>query len=245
MELAVSSMSYEQRKNRQNEKYKLFLSWIVSHHYTTSSVIGKLLGLVNPRKFVRALIDKKLIRKVNCDVIKEDLYILTKAGKMRAYECSAYAEFYSLDPKRVNFSLVKHNLGLQVFLLDVLGERHSFTTDKFLDFTEKRKLPDAIVQLECGALAVEIERFQKSKSRIFQALYNHSLAIGKYRYYDKVTYVFPTESLCETYRKLLEIDGWPIYVWSKRNRKHQKSENVFNCPEKLKSRFEFVIHQGY
>lgn len=226
-------------KSRHEEKRLEILRWLSYFHYSTADILCSLLGIKNKNIFSK-LQKANLIKSVKTDAIYHDLWMLTRLGLEIAREFVPEAARYSLDGSRISPRLVRHNLSLQMYLIAQGEKVTKITPEKCLNFPEVNKLPDALVQVDGRRVALEIERNHKSDSRIYMALYGHALAIGKYNYYDVVTYVFPTDSLKFKYLKLFNCDEWPLYEYVEYRRRYEKRPDTWMIPPDIGQRFNFI-----
>lgn len=233
-EIGRSAMS------RHTEKRHMIVEWLSIFHYSTPQVLLAMLGVKNKQIF-STLKKSGFLRVVKTDMVAGDLLMLERQGFDYAKVNFESSIKYSGNPRSINHSLVKHELSLQLYAIRNRDELQDIQPARLLDYTARAKLPDCIATFSGHKLAIEIERFHKSKSRIYQAFYNHALAIGKMRYYDTVVYVFPTQNLCNLYSSLFAEEEWPVYQYSQKSRRYILTEETYSASDKMRLRFRFEI----
>lgn len=229
-------------KPRNEEKKLEILRWLACFHYSTADILCDLLGIKNKNIFYR-MSKSKMIRSVKTDVLNKDLWMLTSVGLSLAREIAPEAARYSLDPNRIATRLVRHNLSLQIYIIENAESITKITPEKCLDFPNISKLPDAIIVQNGSIVAVEIERHHKSDSRVYMGLYEHALAIGKYRYYDVVNYVFPTEALKNKYLRLFNSPTWPLYEYNEARKRFVEKPVPWEIPKNIGLKFNFITSE--
>jgi hypothetical protein len=237
-------------KERNREYKHTIVSWLSLFQYSTSAILLALIEKPKHTKLIPSLKKTGWLQVVKTDVIGQDLLMLSKVGYAYAMENFDTAVRYQKDVKRVNHQHIRHELTLQKYALTRRGDFVDIVPAKFLDYSSnRRKIPDAVMRVKSkessSKEALEIERWHKSVPLIYQSFYNQSLAIGRMRYYDNVTYVFPTTALMKNYQEKFNTLEWPVYEFDQKSRKMKMSDNAFNCPEVLRSRFTFTTFDFY
>lgn len=239
----VKNAAIAREKGRDNQHKVAF--WITVFQYSTRPLLLEYLQRKN-RNIFGSLKAKRWIKGVDTDVIKEELLILDSTGISYSREQFPESVRYQKHASRINHVHVRHELTLQKYILSRIADFSDFKPAKLLDYSDnKRKIPDAVALTKSGKEAIEIERFHKSNQLVFQAFHNHAVAITKMRFYDYVTYVFPNQQLCDNYREKFNQEEWPVYFFDPTSRTYKRADRPFICPEKLRSRFEFVTMEFY
>ena len=239
----IENAASAREKGRDNQHRIAY--WITLFQYSTRSILLQYLGRKN-RNIFSSLQKKDWIFPIKTDVVKEEILVLGKAGFSYSREQFPESVKYPRHYARLNHLHIRHELTLQQYILSRVDEFSSFVPARLLDYSDnKRKIPDAIVGVEEGKEAIEIERWHKSNQLIFQGFHNHAVAIMKMRYYDVVTYVFPTEQLRKNYQEKFNQDEWPVYHFDPVSRVYKKADRPFICPEKLRTRFRFITMDFY
>jgi len=217
--------------------------WLSLFQYSTRSLLVDYLG--NKDKCVlRRLINNQFLQLIDTDMISEKIVLLGRVGAVYAKENFDIAASLNNRPSSINQTLIRHELSLQKYLISEFSNIENIRPTRFLDFADKRKLPDALVSLSSSTnehRAVEIERVHKSRNRIFQAFFNHAYFIAKLRHYDSVIYVFPNENLRKIYLDLFNLETWPKFRFDTQAKRYVRDSEDFICPESLKSRFSFTV----
>lgn len=227
-------------RKRGEEKTLQILQWLSYFHYSTANILCDLLRIKNKSIFSR-LAKSQIIRYVETDVLRQELIMMTSAGLALAREFTPEAARYSLNPHRISASLVRHNLSLQIYLLQNRDNIQKITPEKCLKFPNLLKVPDAFVIMNGSRVAVEIERNHKATSRVFIALYEHALGIGKYDYYDIVNYVFPNETLKNRYLVAFNTPAWPLYEYDQIKKRYVEKPDIWVRPPDIARRFNFIV----
>ncbi len=141
--------------------------------------------------------------------------MLTPIGVDIAAPHSPAAINYNCDASKINHTNIRHDLSVQLYFLTVIAKTPVRYYKTVLNFkgneTALLKMPDLIYATEDGVIAaVELERTQKNKKRILHTFGLHTEALHR-GHYHKVTYVFPSQSMCSTYQSLYAQDKWPLY----------------------------------
>jgi len=228
-------------KARFEQKRDDVLVWLLHHGYSTIDVLKDLLGVKNLNFFYR-LRDNNYIYTSKTVTVGKNIWMLTRLGYEYALQL---VDFHVPSYSRVNPSHVRHNIALQIYLLENRSSWESFVTDRLLEKTPGRKIPDAILANDGGRkTALEIELSHKNKDRIFQAYHSHLLSISKGAY-DHVVYVFPRGNLTAAYRAEFSKDVWPQFSYNQRKRGFVRLKNGLevaqNVPN-LGKLFTFKTH---
>lgn len=225
-------------RTRHEEKKTAILRWLSYYHYSTADILCEHLGIKNKNIFSR-MAKSNFIRSVKTDVLNYDLIMLTKLGLSLAREFVPEAANYSINPHSISDRLIRHNLSVQMYLNDNADSITKVTPEKAISFDQVSKVPDALLMQNGRRVALEVERHHKSDSRIYMAFYEHALAIGKFNYYDAVTYVFPTPALKNKYLRVFKNPLWPLYEYDSHRRRYVKKPNSWEVPKDIDMRFDF------
>nr|WP_320116419.1 hypothetical protein [uncultured Desulfuromonas sp.] len=227
---------------RGQEKVEKILLWLVEYQYSTSKILSDVLA-VNPdgqRSFFSGLVKQGILQKTAVPTVREGLYLLTVEGKKMAEMVTEKALVYRTEPSRISVAIVRHNLAVQKAVLARLSDGIQHTFERFLDFADRDKLPDAVLKDGHIKTALEVELSHKKTARIFRAFLDHVNAI-KANHYHIVEYVFPSTTLRDNYRKKFDAEQWPII--EKRGGLYRESGKIFEPDSigNLRERFQFSV----
>lgn len=229
-------------RKRGEEKREQVYIWLAEYHYSTTSILARVLGVdsVGQWAFFKGMIDAGLLRKIDIPTVREKVFLLTRDGKEFAAGVTEKALKYATEPGRIPVSMVRHNLCVQLAVLERLtpGMKHTF--EKHLDFTDRDKLPDAVLDDGQHKIALEIELSHKRNLRIYRAFYDH-IAAMKHGHYQSVEYVFSSSSLRDNYQKKFAAVEWPVV--ERKNGRLRQTDRVFKPDEieGLRERFLFSV----
>ncbi len=229
---------------RGREKQDSVLLWLAEFHYSTATLLAQSLG-VDPngqRHFFKKLLDQGLLRAIHIPTVRERIFLLNPLGRQLARELTEKAVDYATEPSKVNASLVRHNLSVQIAVLRRKNPENTFVFERHLDFTTKDKLPDALMIEGEMKTALEVELTHKKNARVFRGFFDH-LKLIKMGHYQKVEYIFGTKTLCENYLEKFNRGKWPVY--EKRNYSLIDTGKVF-MPDSvpgLRERFVFTAEE--
>lgn len=211
----ISPFAGGDRRARGKEKIENILLWLVEFHYSTPSILSKMLHVKvrGQGAFFRRLLNQGLIRQVPIPMLSERLLMLTPFGKERAAMLTEKALDYVTEPSKIALSNVVHTLSVQAAVIHryepgviVISERH-------LPYDDRSKLPDAVIVSGGIATALEVELTHKKIARIYRGFIDHAKAV-KHGSYARVEYIFPSQSLCANYSGKFESESWPIVKYS-------------------------------
>ncbi len=237
------------QRTRFEEKRDFVIHWLLEFHTSTRKTLSAALGVNNSNQnnFFNSLIKSGLFERVKHPLLKEQLWMLNYQGKQFAAFLSLKAEKYHASPSRVITTKTIHNLSIQRAILVIKGGKGNFPFDfkseKMIPFIEKHKRPDAILDIEGEAAALEVELTLKSHSRIYLAFTDHIQSM-KENLYDHVYYVFPTQKLCDKYKLLFEKKKWPIFYRDKQGKVRAQMEGGKQVKSRadsdaIRNRFDF------
>ena len=227
---------------RGREKLEKVFLWLSEYHYSTITIMSKALGVnsVGQWAFFKRLLDAGLLRKIDVPTVREKVFLMTRDGVGLACELTEKALDYNTEPSKVSVSTVRHNLCLQLAVLERLKPGTVHTFEKHLKFTDKDKLPDALLDNDGHVTALEVELSHKRTNRVYRAFYDHIRAMKDKHYYD-VEYVFSSVSLRNNYKAKFDAKEWPVI--ERKDGRLRQSEKTFS-PDSvagLRDRFSFVV----
>lgn len=238
------------RTARGQEKTETVLMWLAEFHYSTPSVLSKRLAVNanGQRAFFGKLVSNDIVRVVSVPTIRERLFLLTPNGRELARAITEKAVEYKTEPSKVTSSNVKHNLSIQLAVINRLANADNIFSERHLNFTDRKRLPDALIISGEICLAIEAELVHKNDARIYRGFYNHLAAIKK-KTYTNVEYIFPSETLCNYYYKRFCEPLWPVFEYSQSGRLI-KTKRDFNTVEGgvrdlLPTLFKFTTEKLY
>lgn len=232
------------------EKIKIALLWVYEFKFTDSKVVEVLLGIDgrHARPFLKKLVDKELLfifKNKNLEG-KHYFYGLTQSGL-------EYLQFHGLlldDNKRKNIvSLQKtmsilHDLVVQKYIaLNYKDYSEVYAENSLYKIMSKDQiLSDAIVVLENGQkIAIEYERWAKSKDRIYYNFYRHYENIFIHDLYDGCIYLFENEIIKNTYKKIFDQDHWLRFKMNKANSKLFELSETFDTNKNKNIKDAFIL----
>lgn len=230
------------RRKRGREKIDDVVRWVAEYRYSTVQILSRMLG-VNPGgqgAFFKRLVDQGILQRVSAPRVNAMIYLLTQEGKQMAWGMEEKYDSYRTEPSKITFSVVNHNLCMQLAVLERLKTGMVHTCDRYLYFTDRDKLPDVLLEFEGKKTALEIELEPKNINRVYRAFYDHINAMRN-GHYDRVEYVFSTATLCNRYKAKFDASEWPKV--ERKAGKLRQAEGVFE-PDKIKGlreRFTFVV----
>lgn len=209
----------------------LVLSWIFRFKFTTTEVVGQLIGVqaTTARDKLTKLVKKKLIKKVTSLTVKGNyIYMITPFGAKTLEESVGRTGIPTFNSKRVvNRTLNVHDLCVQFYCAQIYRTRRPSQIKKIWNetyFKKVKKLPDityrtrfdgefivrkctpdvAIEFVDGSSVAIEYESQSKSAENIKEKLiYYHHYMQRDDAFFQKVIYVFRFESSVKKYSKLL------------------------------------------
>ncbi|MDD2750136.1 MAG: replication-relaxation family protein [Acidithiobacillus sp.] len=205
-------------------KRDALLVWLRVWHFTSASVIAKLLfsetktPAAQTSAFLYTLAKKGLLRRVQNDQLQGQLvYMLTPFGLDEAseYDYDLGVE-YDLTPSSIDHTRIRHDISVQ-YTVAAFSKRQVISEaipDRILRvrFPHLRKIPDAALSIEgTGQVAVELEISEKYGRRLEQMMWTMAdeLAAGRY----KVFFVFArVPGIITRYKKALE---GPLQRWAR------------------------------
>ena len=130
---------------RGREKQRQALAWILRWHFSTNTIVCKVLG-INDSGYLAKLAKRGLVEKIAAPSIASPLYVLTESGLWEALADTDDLIPYPNDPHRINHTLVRHGLCIQQTVVNLHGlekvvpERLLIARGQTGD-----KMPDALV----------------------------------------------------------------------------------------------------
>ncbi len=202
------------KRARYIEKRNFVLHWLLEFQISTPTIICQAMNLnrVGQGRFFLSLKNTGLFTFFKNPLISGEVIILSFEGKKYSAMLSQKSEYYTATTSRVVSSTTVHNLCVQSAIINrkLSSLPFAFKYERFLMKIDKNKRPDAIYDNKGELVALEVELTQKNSKRIYLAFLEH-VALMKEGLYNKVEYVFPTESLCEIYKKRFLQPTWPYF----------------------------------
>lgn len=206
------------------EKIKITLLWIYEFKFTNAKIVEILLGIDgrHARPFLKNLVDKDLLmlfKNKNLEG-KNYFYGITQNGLEYLYHHGVLDE----TSKKKNISSLQKSLGIvhdlvvQKYIASSIDNyKEVYAENSLYKFMQKEQiLSDAIVVLENGQrIAIEYERWAKSKDRIYFNFYRHYENIFINDLYDGCIYLFESDVIRNTYLKIFNQDQWVRYKMNK------------------------------
>lgn len=232
------------------EKISITLLWIYEFKFTNAKLIEILLGIDgrHARPFLKKLVDKDFIllfKNKNLDG-KNYFYGLTQLG----LEYLQHNGLLDDSARRKNISSLQksmsilHDLVVQKFIASNLDSyKEVFAENSLYQFMQKDQiLSDAIVVLENGQkIAIEYERWAKTKDRIYFNFYRHYENIFVHDLYDGCIYLFENEIITNTYKKIFEQDHWVRYKMNKATSKLYMLTEPFDTKKEQNIKDAFIL----
>ncbi|MDO7359574.1 replication-relaxation family protein [Acinetobacter baumannii] len=232
------------------EKIKITLLWIYEFKFTNTKVVEILLGIDgrHARTFIKNLVEKDflfLFKNKNLDG-KNYFYGLTQFG----IEYLQYNGLLDDTAKRKNISSLQksmsivHDLVVQKYIaLNISNYKEVFSESSLYHFLKKEQiLADAIVVLEDGMrIAIEYERWAKTKDRIYFNFYRHYENIFIHDHYDGCIYLFENDIIKNTYQKLFDQDHWVRYKLNKTTSKLYMLTETFDTKKDQNIKDAFIL----
>lgn len=237
------------KRARFDEKRDFVIHWMLEFHVATRSILCGALGInsKNQNSFFLSLKKSGLFEIVRHPLLKEQLWMLNFQGKQYAARLSEKAERYHATPSRVVNSTTVHTLSVQRAIIDIKGAGialpFDFQSERMITTIEQQKRPDALVTDDQDVLALEVELTQKSRSRIYLGFMDH-IENMKAQLYERVLYVFPTQALCDGYKRRFDQPQWPVHFRNKYGKIRAQMDGDSQVmakadSEAIRSRFRF------
>lgn len=201
------------------DKMLVLLNWLKEFRFTSLQIVSQILNsnYPNTTRFIKNLAKDGYIVYFNNPSISHKLIALTQRSinflkEHRLADFDEVAYEYTKYRKTVT---VLHHLTLQRYLVNNIEEYSEITWEYNLE-TEVYKLgsirPDCVVTYKNSDIkvAVEYERWVKTKARVYYKFYNHLENIQK-GLYAGVLYIFEDTNDHSTYIKLFNESYWPRY----------------------------------
>jgi len=247
----------DENRNRHLEKEKILLRWLIFFDFTNRKIISKLFGVTDGTlsRFYRAMQRKNLISIVqnpNASA-NQKLIILTQDGFDHAITLNEDIDINKVTLKRsIPPTLVRHQLALQMYLVDSGVDAFHVVTDKLL---RKRHetftfIPDAIAIINNQRVAIEMELTRKKPARIVYKFQQQAHAMreatNKKPLFDSVIYVFENKSLRNTYQAHFDKPRWDYCVVENHKvmvKNSADSEFAYVLDEKFRDKFSFDVNE--
>ena len=239
---------------RYQEKEKIILRWLLFFDFTNRKIAAKLLNVTDGTlsRFYRALARKNLISMVQNPNTSANhkLIILTQDGFDLAITLNDDIDINKVTLKRsVPPTLVRHQLALQLYLVNIGVDAFHVVSDKFI---RKRSepltfVPDAIALIDNKRVAIEMELTRKKPARVIYKYQQQAHAMrseaNKRPLFDSVVFVFENESLKNTYQNHFQKPRWDYHVLQNHKvlvQHKAESEFAFVLDENLRDKFSFI-----
>lgn len=227
------------------DKMIVLFNWIKEFRFTDAIVATKLLSVNRPNghRFLSRLVEQGYIVKFENTPSNTNLYALTQLGVNFLKEHDlAYSDELAYEYARYKKTIaVIHHLELQKYLASSVSIYSEIVWEYNLDSNTYRVgeiRPDCVVTYQKNNIkvAIEYERWSKTKPRIYYKFYKHLENIQR-GLYSGVSYVFEDEKDYKTYLKLFNETHWPRY-------KLQRNKNNSNKLVKLTQSFNAQSVKG-
>lgn len=232
------------------EKIKITLLWIYEFKFTNAKIVEVLLGIDgrHARPFLKKLVEKEFIylfKNKNLDG-KNYFYGITSLG-------IEYLQFNGLlddSARKKNIASLQksmsllHDLVVQEYIaMNINSYKEVFAENSLYQFMQKDQiLSDAIVVLENGQkIAIEYERWAKTKDRIYFNFYRHYENIFIHDLYDGCIYLFENEIITNTYKNIFEQDHWVRYKMNKTTSKLFMLSESFDTRKEQNIKDAFIL----
>jgi hypothetical protein len=118
--------------------------------------------------FFNRLIKDGLVYRTNVATIKEKVFLLTRdGGELAGILAGGEKINYLTDERRIRVGTFLHNLCVQLAVIKRLKDGMNHNFEKQLYFTDRDKLPDALLTLGDHSTALEIELSHKNTNHPF------------------------------------------------------------------------------
>lgn len=232
------------------EKIKITLLWIYEFKFTNAKVVEHLLKIDgrHARAFIKNLVNKEFIylfKNKNLEG-KNYFYGLTQLGL-------EYLQFHGLldeTSKRKNISSLQktmsilHDLVVQKYIATNIDSYQEVYAENSLYkiMSKNQILSDAIVVLEGGQkIAIEYERWAKTKDRIYFNFYRHYENIFIHDVYDGCIYLFESDVIKNTYKKIFDQDHWVRYKQNNSTSKLYMLTETFDTNKNQNIKDAFIL----
>lgn len=157
------------------------------------------------------LVKRHQINKVTC------LWGITANGIHEANTEEKITDWTYFEPSKVNPHTLEHQLYVQRVHVICANNNVAFKPGRaFGSRADNDKIPDGVISINNRHIAVEIERFIKTKVRYKEIIYNYLKAVKAGKYY-RILYVTPDPKKRDQLRKvfysiekiIMKIDGRP------------------------------------
>lgn len=209
---AVSGWTRGAALDREKEKLEAVIRWLAWFDYSDRDSLATMLGVDKNGQsaFFKRLEATGFVEVETAPGIRRRVYGLGEAGF--EYALMLLPE---LDLKRrrrlPSWVMLIHSFSVQSAIIKRRSEIETILPEKTLKHLRTVRLPDAILIMKDGRrVALEVELNHKSSARVFSIYLSHLKNIRS-EHYDRVLYVFPTDSLCRLYREKFDLPVWPIY----------------------------------
>ena len=206
--------SYQKRIQRREDKTQVILSFLRDEIWSTSTILGKLLGFSRTGiyKTLAYLEKNELVRSHHYPELNQKLYGITPKGLMFSWEeHEAFQDRAYFEPSKVKPLMVQHYVDTQQARLQANDACWKDWLPGHLLQKGLAKRPDAVAISPQGLrIAVEIERTVKTKKR-YEVIWATYLQAVKRNEFDYVHYVCPDANFAQRLRRMFSIiDSVPI-----------------------------------
>lgn len=231
------------------DKMLVCFNWLYEFKCSNYDVLASLLGTEtkNARAFFKTLIEQEyLVVFTNVNAPANIRFVaLSQLGVNYLITHGLLNE----EAKAYNYTRFKkivqifHHLEVQKYLIANLDRYLEIEWDYNISVGQEEIKPDAILLLTQGAkVALEYEKWVKSKARVFHNFYKHYENISK-GYYAGVIYLFETEADMQTYKNLFDQNEWPRYRFQTKDSKPVQLSTTFkpSSVDGLANAFKFSL----
>lgn len=231
-------------RERGRQKLVGVLCWLYQWHTTVSPLICELLGTTE-RTYLVELERKGYVKSFPApSLICGRGFMLTSDGVNAAMTALGKQLPYTIHPGSVSHANLKHNLAIQRHAIKTHRKGFNVTPGRFLSAHQGGKIPDALIHVPHGILALEVELSPKWSAELEQALHGHlnALVHGDWQ---GVIYLSNSEVLLENYKQRLTFpipDWWQSTMTDGSTRWMRGSDRVVS--EELREKFSWEFNPG-
>lgn len=200
------------------DKMKICFMWLHEFKFSTFEMLSKLLGmeLKSNYAFFKKLIEQEFIVTFKNKNVNDRTkfiaitqagvnFLITKGLVGHEQKASAFSRFR----KAVS---IFHHLDLQNYLIENLSKYSEVIWEVNVKVKLDEIKPDAVVIYKSNGMkvAIEYEKWAKSRKRIFSNFYKHVQNLNS-NYYSGVIYLFADEKDQKKYENIFNLAEWERY----------------------------------
>ena len=192
---------------RARQKRDLILEWIYAWHTTAAPIVAGLLGTTESNYLKELERQGYLTSFAAPTLLCGRAYLLTRDGVNYAAASLGIELPYSIYPSSVSHALLKHNLAAQRACLPAHADGAKIIPGRLLAAASGHKVPDALLERNGSAYALELELSGKWGDELEQTLCR---LIEHMPNWKGVIYVSNSKALLDRYEARLNL---PIAKW--------------------------------